>query len=169
MRGSCRGTCCGWRRWTRSRRRPAAARSEDKTMYRKILVGYDGSAAGRKAFDTALELAAKHGAELYVLSVARPPEVADDVETEAVIENSRQYHRRMLAELKASVAARGVKTHFEVAVGHPAEQIIYDADRHGADLIVVGHRGRSNLGRFLLGSVSKQVVQYAGHPVLVVR
>ena len=61
-------------------------------MYRKILVGYDGSAAGRKAFDAALELAAKHGAELYVLSVARPPEVADDVETEAVIENSRQYH-----------------------------------------------------------------------------
>jgi len=152
-----------------SRRRPAAGRRKDSVEYRKILVGYDGSAAGRKAFDAALELAAKHGAELYVLSVARPPEVADDVETEAVIENSRQYHRRMLAELKSSVAAKGVKTHFEVAVGHPAEQIIYDADRHGADLIVVGHRGRSNLARFLLGSVSKQVVQYAGHPVLVVR
>lgn len=138
-------------------------------MYRKILVGYDGSAAARKAFDTALDLAAKHGAELFVLSVARPPEIGDDVETEAVIENSRQHHRRMLAELKTSIAAKGVKTHFEVAVGHPAEQIIYDADRHGADLIVVGNRGRSNLARFLLGSVSKQVVQHAGHPVLVVR
>ena len=138
-------------------------------MYRRILVGYDGSAAGRKAFDVALELAAKHGAELYVLSVARPPEVGDDVETEAVIENSRQYHRRALAELKSSIAAKGVKTHFEVAVGHPAEQIIFDADRHATDLIVVGHRGRSKLARFLLGSVSEQVVQYAGHPVLVVR
>ena len=138
-------------------------------MYRKILVGYDGSAAGRKAFDAALELAAKHGAELYVLSVARPPEIADDVETEAVIENSRQYHRRMLAELKSSVAAKGVKTHFEVAVGHPAEQIIYDADRHGVDLIVVGDRGRSKFARLLLGSVSKQVVQYAGRAVLVAR
>ena len=152
-----------------SRRRPAAARIEDSAVYRKILVGYDGSAAGRKAFDAALELAAKHGAELYVLSVARPPEVGDDVETEAVIEKSRQYHRRMLAELKSSVAAKGVKTHFEVAVGHPAEQIIYDADRHGADLIVVGDRGRSKFVRLLLGSVSKQVVQYAGRAVLVVR
>ncbi|TMH60873.1 MAG: universal stress protein, partial [Betaproteobacteria bacterium] len=56
-------------------------------MYRKILVGYDGSAAGRKAFETALELAERDGAELFVLSVARPPEVGDDVETEAVIEN----------------------------------------------------------------------------------
>jgi nucleotide-binding universal stress UspA family protein len=137
--------------------------------YRRILVGYDGSESGRKAFDAALELAAKHGAELYVLSVVRPPEVGDDVETEAVIESSRQYHRRMLAELKSSIAAKGVKTHFEVSVGHPAEQIIYDADRHGVDLIVVGDRGRSKLARFLLGSVSKQVVQHAGHPVLVVR
>ena len=138
-------------------------------MYRKILVGYDGSASGRKAFDTALELAAKHEAELYVLSVARPPEVGDDVETEAVIENSRQYHHRLLAELKPCVAAQGIKTRFEVGVGHPAEQIIYDADRHDVDLIVVGHRGRSKFARLLLGSVSKQVVQYAGRQVLVVR
>lgn len=138
-------------------------------MYRKILVGYDGSAAGRKAFDAALALAAKDGAELYVLSVARPPEVGDDVESEAVIENSRNYHRRMLAELKSSVSAKGVKAHFEVAVGHPAEQIIYDADRLGVDLVVVGDRGRSKFVRLLLGSVSKQVVQYAGRPVLVVR
>ena len=138
-------------------------------MYRKILVGYDGSEAGRKAFDTALELAAKDGAELYVLSVARLPDVADDVETEAVIENSRNYHRHMLAELKSAVAVKGVKVHFEVTAGHPAEQIIYDADRHEVDLIVVGDRGRSKFARLLLGSVSKQVVQYAGRPVLVVR
>jgi nucleotide-binding universal stress UspA family protein len=138
-------------------------------MYRRILVGYDGSAAARKAFDAALELAGKHGAELYVLSVARPSEVADDVETEAVIEHSRQYHRRLLAELKGSVSAKSVKTHYEVAVGHPAEQIIYHADQHQADLIVVGGRGRSKFARLLLGSISKNVVQYAGRPVLVVR
>jgi nucleotide-binding universal stress UspA family protein len=138
-------------------------------VYRKILVGYDGSAAARKAFEAALELAAKDGAELYVLSVARPPEVGDDVETEAVIENSRQYHRRMLAELKSSVATKGVKTHFEVGTGHPAEQIIYDADRHGVDLIVVGDRGRSKFARLLLGSTSKQVAEHAGRPVLLVR
>src|SRR5574341_1374505 len=130
-------------------------------MYRKILVGYDGSAAGRKAFDAALDLAARDGAELYVLSVVRTLDIGDDVESEAVIENSRQYHRRMLAELKAPASAKGVTAHFEVAVGHPAEQIIYDADRHGVDLIVVGDRGRSKLARIVLGSVSKHVVQHA--------
>jgi nucleotide-binding universal stress UspA family protein len=138
-------------------------------MYKKILVGYDGSEAGKKAFETGLELAAKHGAELYVIAVCRPPEIADEVETEAVIENSRRYHAEMLDELKPVVAAKGVRGHFEVAVGHPAEQIIYDADRHAADLIVVGDRGRSKFTRWLLGSVSKQVVQYAERAVLVVR
>jgi nucleotide-binding universal stress UspA family protein len=138
-------------------------------MYRKILIGYDGSAAGRKAFDTALELAVKHGAELYVLSVARTLDVPDDVETEAVIENSRNYHERLLDELRPLAAAKGVKAHFAVCVGHPAEQIIFDADRHDVDLIVVGDRGRSRFARLLLGSVSKQVVQYAARPVLVVR
>jgi nucleotide-binding universal stress UspA family protein len=138
-------------------------------MYRRILVGYDGSKAARKAFDKALELAAGDKADLYVLTVVRPPEIVDDVEGEAVIENSRRYHARLLAPLRRPVAAKGVSGRFEVAVGHPAEQIIYHADRWKADLIVVGDRGRSKFVRLLLGSVSKQVVQYAGRAVLVVR
>ncbi|HTO48609.1 MAG TPA: universal stress protein [Burkholderiales bacterium] len=138
-------------------------------MYRKILVGYDGSAPGRKAFDAALELAARHGAELHVLTVARPPEIGDDVETEAVIENSRRYHHGLLTSLRPAVAAKGVKAHYEVAVGHPAEQIIYHADQNEVDLIVVGDRGRSKFARLLLGSVSKEVVQYAERAVMVVR
>jgi nucleotide-binding universal stress UspA family protein len=138
-------------------------------MYRNILVGYDGSDAGRKAFDMALDLSAKHGAELWIVTVAQPPAIGDEVETEAVIENSRNYHRRMLAELRLAVTDKNVKAHYEVAVGHPAEQIIYHADQHGVDLIVVGDRGRSKFARLLLGSVSKQVVQYAGRAVLVVR
>jgi nucleotide-binding universal stress UspA family protein len=138
-------------------------------MYRRILVGYDGSKAGRKAFDSALALAQRDAAELYVLAVARPPEIGDDVESEAIIENSRSYHKELLEPLQRVAAEAKVKGHFEVAVGHPAEQIIYHADREQVDLIVVGDRGRSKFVRLLLGSVSKQVVQYAGRAVLVVR
>jgi nucleotide-binding universal stress UspA family protein len=139
------------------------------TVYRKILVGYDGSPAGDRAFASALELARAHGAELFVLTVARPPEIGDDVETEAVIENSRHYHRQLLAPLRRQVEQAGVKGHFEVAVGHPAEQILSKAEEHRADLVVVGDRGRSRFARLLLGSVSKNVVLYAQQPVLVVR
>ena len=139
------------------------------SMYRRIVVGYDGSEAGRKAFATALQLASRDRAELHVLSVARPPEVGDDVETEAVIENSLRHHRALLDELRAETSRAGINAHFEVAVGHPAEQIMHHADVNEADLIVVGDRGRSKFARLLLGSVSKQVVQYAERTVLVVR
>lgn len=138
-------------------------------MYRRILVGYDGSEAASKAFDSALELAKNHNAELYVLTISRPPEIGDDVESEAVIENSREHHRKLLAPLQRRAEQAGVKGHFQVAVGHPAEQIIMAADKHQVDLIVVGDRGRSKFARLLLGSVSKTVVQYADRPVLVVR
>ena len=138
-------------------------------MYRKILIAYDGSDASKKAFEAARELASQNGADLWVLSVARQPEIGDDVETEAVIENSRRYHRRLLAELKSASAAGNVHVHFEVSVGHPAEQIIYEADKLGVDLIVMGHRGRSKFARLLLGSTSRQVTEHAARPVLVVR
>lgn len=138
-------------------------------MYTKILVGYDGSEPGKKAFDAALDLAAKDKADLYVVAVVRTLDIADDVEAEAVIDNSREYHEKLLAALKDATSAKGVRAHFEVVVGHPAEQIIYCADRHDVDLILVGHRGRSKFARLLLGSVSKDVVQYADRPVLVVR
>jgi nucleotide-binding universal stress UspA family protein len=138
-------------------------------MIRKILIGYDGSAQSQKALDAALDLARQYKAELFVLTVVQPPEFGDDVEAEAVIENSRAYHEKLQASAKRLVDQSGVPTYYEIAVGHPAEQIVYHADRQDADLIVVGHRGRSKFTRLLLGSVSKHVVQYAERQVLVVR
>lgn len=138
-------------------------------MYKKILVGIDGSQFSRRAFDSALAQAARDHAELFVLTVAQPPQIGDDVETEAIIENSRKYHQTLFPPLQKLAAEKSVKAHFEVATGHPVEQIIYHADRHGVDLIVVGHRGRSKFAQLLLGSVSKQIVQHAGRAVLIVR
>ncbi len=138
-------------------------------MIKRILLAYDGSEPAKKALDTALDLARKYEAELHVLTVAQPPDFGEDVETEAIIENSRNYHQRILAPVKHLVATSGVKAQFEVAVGHPAEQIIYHADRYKVDVIVLGHRGKSLFRRLLLGSVSKQVTQYADRTVLVVR
>lgn len=138
-------------------------------MIKKILLGYDGSDQSRKALDAALNLAHQYRAELIILTVVQPPDFGDDVETEAVIENSRGYHEKLLASVKPLVDESGVRARYDVAIGHPAEQIIYHADRLDADMIVVGDRGRSKFARLLLGSVSKHVVQYADRPVLVVR
>jgi nucleotide-binding universal stress UspA family protein len=138
-------------------------------MFRRILLAYDGSDASTKACELAIDLARRYGAQLTVLSVARPPEFGDEVETEAVIENSRAYHEKLLDAVRMRVKASDIDATLMVEVGHPTEQIIAAAERAETDLIVLGHRGKTLFQRLRLGSVSKQVVQYADCPVLVVR
>ncbi len=104
-----------------------------------------------------------------MLAVASPPEFGDDVETEAILENAQAHYEQQFVALKAQAATQGVQPRFEVAVGHPAEQIIYPAEQDGVDLIVMGHRGQAFLQRWLLGSVTKRVISYAHCTVLVVR
>lgn len=136
-------------------------------MIHKLLVAFDGSAPAQAAFDFALDLAGKYGAELFVLAVSRPPEFGGEEETEAVIEQSRRHYERVLNPLKAR--ADGLKAQFEVKVGHPAEAIVLYAEDHGIDHIVVGHRGHGLFERWLIGSVARQVIAYAPCAVTVVR
>jgi len=135
----------------------------------KILLAYDGSEAADKAYGHALDLAGKYGADLRVLAVASPPEFAEDVETEAILENAQEHYEKQFVSLKEQAETWGLTPRFEIAVGHPAEQIIYHAEQDGVDLIVMGHRGKTFLQRWLLGSVTKRVISYAHCTVLVVR
>lgn len=139
-------------------------------MIKKILLAHDGSELAEKAFTFGLDLAKKYGAELYVLAVARPPEFGGGtVEAEAILENYQEYYQDILEPLKGKVAAEEVKAHFEVAVGHPAEQIVYHADKYEVDLIIVGHRGHTVFKHWLLGSVANHVINNARCAVLVAR
>lgn len=139
-------------------------------MIKKILLANDGSESANKAFAFALDIAKQYGAELYVLAVARPPEFGGGtVETEAILENYQTHYQNILEPLKAKIAAEDVTAHFKVAVGHPAEQIVYHADEYAVDLIVVGHRGHSIFKRLLIGSVANYVINNARCSVLVAR
>lgn len=138
-------------------------------MISRILVAYDGSGPANKAFSFALDLAKKYRASISILAVARPPDFGDDVETEAVLENSQDHYRGLLERLRSRALAEGISATFEVAVGHPTEQIIYYAEKNGVDLIVLGHRGKGFFERLRLGSVSREVIHYANCAVTVVR
>lgn len=136
---------------------------------KRILLGYDGSDNANHALAFAADLAQRYGAELHVLAVARPPEFADEVETEAMIESGRRQCDKVLQLAKAKLAGGMLQATFRVAVGHPAEQIVRDAEAHAIDHIVVGHRGHTLFERWLIGSVASQVIAYAPCAVTVVR
>ena len=138
-------------------------------MIKRILVATDGSEAAGKAYTFAVDMAKKYDAELYVLAVVRPPDFGEDVETEAIIESSKKHYQKVLAPLRAQAPSLGVRLHFDVAVGHPAEQIMRHAEQYKADIIAIGHRGKTFIERWRLGSVTHRVLQYAHCPVIVVR
>jgi nucleotide-binding universal stress UspA family protein len=138
-------------------------------MFKNILLAYDGSDPARKAFGQCLEMTRCFNAELSIVAVIRPPEFAEDVETEAILENARNHIEAEFEQLGVQAHAAGVTPKLLIKVGHPAEQIIAAAESLQADLIVTGHRGKGLFERWLLGSVSRLVIAYAGCAVLVVR
>lgn len=138
-------------------------------MIQRILAAYDGSEPAKKAFDAAVEVAERFNASLLVLAVARPSEPAEDVETEAILENAKEHFEADFASMRAKTGSLATAPRFEVKVGHPVEQIMSTAEEEEIDLILMGHRGKTFLQRWIMGSVSKQVMNYAHCAVMVVR
>lgn len=133
----------------------------------KIVVGYDDSDHAKRALGRAAELAGAGGTVLVVSAV---PLLAGGPRTAGTLDTAELEERKhVLAEAVGQLEAKGVDAHMVEAVGDPADAIVTQAEEMGADLVVVGTRGRNIVGRLLLGSVSTKVVQHAPCDVLVVR
>lgn len=137
--------------------------------FRRILVGFDGSAHSERAAEMGLSIAQALDGHILLFAVARPPEPATAVEVHAMIDDAREHYEQAFAKLRAKAEARGVQLETAVAVGHPAEQIIQKAESDHIDLILLGRRGMSRFEKWILGSVSEKVLRYAHCPVMVVR
>ena len=141
-------------------------------MLTKILVAFDGSKQSYKAFDFALEmsrLCTGASPEITVLSVAQPPEPADIVEVDAIIDSMTQHYEGLFKGLREMARKVNIEIHAEVVVGHPADQIIKYAVEEKSDMIIVGQRGKSKIANWLLGSVSKRVASYSPCTVTIVK
>jgi len=69
----------------------------------------------------------------------------------------------------AANQVKGIKIDQKLESGDPAKVIVQTAEKGDYDLIVMGSRGLGMIGRFLLGSVSDHVTQYANRSVLIVK
>jgi len=136
----------------------------------RILVAYDGSAAGRHALDWAARLAKENaGSSVGVIGVAATLEAAPLIADAVDPGSSVEIHRRDLADAASTLEAAGVRADTTLTVGNPAEEIIAAGDEGDYDLIVMGSTGAGRAVRFLIGSVSDRVVRHANRPVMVVR
>jgi nucleotide-binding universal stress UspA family protein len=144
--------------------------------YRSVLVGTDGSESAERAVEHAAALARSFGARLTILTAfapTPPAEVQRDQQqapaelrwmlTDAAQAEDRAVAGRVLAD------RLGVNdVHTRVSRGDPAEALVETADDIGADVIVVGSKGMTGAGRFLLGSVPNRVSHHAPCDLLIV-
>ncbi|MGK7918278.1 MAG: universal stress protein [Prochloraceae cyanobacterium] len=164
--------------------------SETSTVgFKQIIVAVDYQATTEKVFETAMKLAQTFGSRLMVFhclkeEIAGMPEMVaftgmgpyggsysrETIElkqklvTEA-IEEAQQW----LSSFCQRATEKGIPTEFDHKIGEPGPQICSLAKMWGADLIVIGRRGRTGISEMFLGSVSNYVIHQAHCSVLIVQ
>jgi nucleotide-binding universal stress UspA family protein len=137
-------------------------------MFKKILVGTDGSDSATKAVSHASAMAEAMGAELVLIHIYPAPR--SDVgstfgRTDAY--PGQEIGQAVLRDAEKHFGGK-VKIKSVLREGDPAEGLIDVAEEEGIDLIIVGNRGMTGAKRFLLGSVPNQVSHHAPCNVLIV-
>jgi nucleotide-binding universal stress UspA family protein len=148
-------------------------------MISKILVSTDGSKAAQKAARYAVELARQLKASVIVLSVIDNRSLTGQTVPAAktprhVIEPVEDYLREAaegyVGVIRKLCEKNGAQSKTVITTGHPVEEIVKEAKKAKADLIVIGSHGRSALAATVLGSVAYGVIHKDTRiPVLVVK
>jgi len=140
-------------------------------MFRKILVGYDGSNGGKAALRRAAEMAKQHGANVTALWVREPLPRHSDLpgEFEGEAEAADAYFKERQQEVDEVAREHNIQIPCETRRGHPAKTIVKFADESGHDLIVIGHSDHSELWGRLLGDTADRISDHAHCSVLIVK
>lgn len=156
----------------------------------KVMIAYDGSAYADAALDDLRRAGLPREAETLIVSVSDglvdPHSTIDEIAGSAMtsrrvtsaIALAREQAARALNEAKEFAAKAGerIRSSFvdwnvraEGISGIPSQELLLRAEKWKPDLIVVGSQGRSALGRFFLGSVSKKLATETRSSVRVAR
>lgn len=148
--------------------RPAA---ELRYPYRQVLVPTDGSRCAEAALEVGVDLAARAGTPLSVLSVVETTRRDANVRSSASRARVRDRGRSVVDTAVTQARERGhanVSGVVETGSSVPAVVKEYIAEKD-VDLLVVGTHGRTGLDRYLFGGVTEQLVRTSPVPVLTVR
>ena len=126
-----------------------------------IVVGYVPKPEGRAALDRGIEEALLRGGRLIVINASRGDSYVDAGYAPA----------QEIELVKSQLVESGVEHEFRQLVrgNEPAEEVVEIADSVGAQLIVIGMRHRTAVGKFLLGSTAQRILMDASCPVLTVK
>lgn len=125
-----------------------------------IVVGYSADPFGRAALEHGIAEAELRGTSLHVVN-----STAGDAYVDTRFAQAGEVH-----DIEERLANCGVEFELTQPVGvDAAEQLLKTMERDDAELLVIGIRHRSPVGKLLLGSVSQQLLLECPKPVLAVK
>lgn len=125
-----------------------------------IVVGYTPNEYGDVALAHGIDQAKKRGSALVVINATKGDSYVDN----------RFAKKGQLAELDVELSSAGVEYDVRQSMGSDvAEQVLDVVDEVGAELLVIGIRHRSAVGKMLMGSVAQRLLLDSKAPILAVK
>jgi nucleotide-binding universal stress UspA family protein len=145
-------------------------------LFKRIVVGTDGSETASEAVRQAIELAQVSEARLDIVAAFEPVAPSRLREEKGELPGDVQYGAGPREDVNVTLDGavgkakqEGVEAEPYPREGDPADAILDVAEEIKADLIVVGNKGMTGAKRFVLGSVPNKVSHHAPCAVLIVR
>jgi len=141
---------------------------------KRILMATDFSEGSDRALAVAMRLAQALGATIDLVHIYAAPDLSAVSAIPGVVpmpppdRDAMEEIRHQLEETAARVRSSGVQCLAFSSEGGVSNEIVEQANRIAAELIVVGTHGRTGIRRVLLGSVAEDVLRKAHRPVLIV-
>ncbi|MFF4104604.1 universal stress protein [Streptomyces sp. NPDC001903] len=135
----------------------------------RIVVGVDGSPSSQAALRWAVRYAGLVSGRVEVVAAWDLPGAASwSAPAVDATFDEEEAERRLVEEVRTVLGEDGAASvHQRLVRGNPVDVLVEASE--GADMLVVGSRGRGGFSRALLGSVSHQMALHAPCPITIVR
>ncbi|MGB5623949.1 MAG: universal stress protein [Gammaproteobacteria bacterium] len=138
-----------------------------------ILAAVDRSEISRAVLDMTIRIAGGIGADVLLVNVAprAPDALGQQIKRKVIsdpVPEELLDRRELLDRHAAELIAAGIDCDTLLIRGNAGRTLLREAERWGANLIIMGSHGRGALYRKVMGSVSEAVMQGRRFPVLVV-
>lgn len=142
-------------------------------MYKHIMLAVDNTPASDLALNEAIQFAKNQKAKLYIIHVVDTL-YEGDVDRESFVELTKKEGEKILKAIKKRLGRTKIEFELKLSELTPsksqvAEQLVHEADKCAADLLIMGTHGYSGLNHILSGSVAEEVIRVAKIPVFIVR
>lgn len=138
-----------------------------------ILVPIDGTEHSLRAVEfltTRTDLLGEHPhITIFMAQMPVPQRVLAGVQPIAVDDFYKEEANTVFASVRALLGDSPLDVEMRYSVGMPANDIVAEADRLDADLIIMGIRGHGPVNSFLFGSVSNAVLAHTHRPILMLK